>query len=501
MSRSRWAVTKTSTFVTAVVRSAERPKLRVRIERGRGQPLVAASWKICRPTVVAAGLIALSCWPAGAAARSAGGARGQFSHHRINEHRPGGGARAAAPARTTRQTNPGERSIGRVSRVLAPGAGMDGPRGSGTVRELQRRLSRAGFSPGPIDGRYGPRTEAAVERYQGDRGLPVDGIVGPQTLSALRAPAAVLYPGAGGEPGGSKLVRVLQRRLARAGERPGAIDGRYGGLTERAVRRFQAASGLPADGIAGPRTFARLRTLGTPGQESRPRPGRPRVRHRNPARPGATPGTPPQAARPSTGRPAAHPAGTSATGSLWPWLVGALALAVLGTGTLYLRRGRRGGQGGIPPSTAKSGQAISKINPAAYASNLGIELERHGDIPGAEAAYRRADAMGDANGAFNLGGLLADRGDLGGAEAAYRRADERGDPGGAANLGDLLERRGDIAGATDAYRRAQERGHTGAAAKLEAVLTSHNRTADPEAAYSGPTSADTQSSGRWPRPH
>jgi peptidoglycan hydrolase-like protein with peptidoglycan-binding domain len=35
--------------------------------------------------------------------------------------------------------------------------------------------------PGPIDGMFGPVTEAAVRAYQGDRGVPVDGIVGDLT--------------------------------------------------------------------------------------------------------------------------------------------------------------------------------------------------------------------------------------------------------------------------------------------------------------------------------
>jgi peptidoglycan hydrolase-like protein with peptidoglycan-binding domain len=35
--------------------------------------------------------------------------------------------------------------------------------------------------PGPIDGTFGPMTEAAVRAYQGDRGVPVDGIVGDLT--------------------------------------------------------------------------------------------------------------------------------------------------------------------------------------------------------------------------------------------------------------------------------------------------------------------------------
>ena len=35
--------------------------------------------------------------------------------------------------------------------------------------------------PGPIDGDFGASTEAAVRAYQGDRGVPVDGIVGDLT--------------------------------------------------------------------------------------------------------------------------------------------------------------------------------------------------------------------------------------------------------------------------------------------------------------------------------
>jgi peptidoglycan hydrolase-like protein with peptidoglycan-binding domain len=35
--------------------------------------------------------------------------------------------------------------------------------------------------PGTADGAFGPRTEAAVRAYQGEHGLPVDGIVGDRT--------------------------------------------------------------------------------------------------------------------------------------------------------------------------------------------------------------------------------------------------------------------------------------------------------------------------------
>ena len=56
------------------------------------------------------------------------------------------------------------------------------------VRGLQRRLLAQGYDLGEIDGRFGPKTEAAVKGFQGDFGLEVDGIVGPNTWDKLRSP-------------------------------------------------------------------------------------------------------------------------------------------------------------------------------------------------------------------------------------------------------------------------------------------------------------------------
>jgi peptidoglycan hydrolase-like protein with peptidoglycan-binding domain len=75
----------------------------------------------------------------------------------------------------------------RASSLLAPGAGFGQPQGEPRVRALQRTLRARGQRPGPVDGLYGPRTEAAVERFQREEGLAVDGIVGPRTRRALRA--------------------------------------------------------------------------------------------------------------------------------------------------------------------------------------------------------------------------------------------------------------------------------------------------------------------------
>ena len=52
------------------------------------------------------------------------------------------------------------------------------------VTALQRGLkkySTPATDPGPVDGDFGPKTEAAVKAYQQDRAVHVDGIVGDQT--------------------------------------------------------------------------------------------------------------------------------------------------------------------------------------------------------------------------------------------------------------------------------------------------------------------------------
>lgn len=68
------------------------------------------------------------------------------------------------------------------SRPLVPGtSGWD-------VAALQFLLAWHGFPSGTMDGAFGPRTEAALVRFQAWAGIPPIGVAGPQTLGALHAP-------------------------------------------------------------------------------------------------------------------------------------------------------------------------------------------------------------------------------------------------------------------------------------------------------------------------
>jgi len=53
------------------------------------------------------------------------------------------------------------------------------------VRRAQKRMSLVGYDVGGVDGSYGTRTEVAVKNLQQQRGLAVDGVVGPETWSII----------------------------------------------------------------------------------------------------------------------------------------------------------------------------------------------------------------------------------------------------------------------------------------------------------------------------
>ncbi|HUU61114.1 MAG TPA: peptidoglycan-binding protein, partial [Acidimicrobiia bacterium] len=149
---------------------------------------------------------------------------------------------------------------------------------SGTdVGALQRLLTELGFDPGPVDGAFGEATESAVSAFQTAHDLEADGVVGSGTRAALAEALEAVAPAAGGSasdgedsanaglgtrplrPGMSgEAVEALQGLLAGLGFDPGSIDGVFGEATAAAVRAFQTAHDLEADGVVGTQTRAAL---------------------------------------------------------------------------------------------------------------------------------------------------------------------------------------------------------------------------------------------------
>ena len=85
----------------------------------------------------------------------------------------------ATTASTPTQPTATPAPIGPPATTLKPGA-----KGA-EVKTLQRALASLGYSPGPVDGQYGPGTQKAVASFQKASRLTADGVLGPKTLAAL----------------------------------------------------------------------------------------------------------------------------------------------------------------------------------------------------------------------------------------------------------------------------------------------------------------------------
>jgi N-acetylmuramoyl-L-alanine amidase len=132
------------------------------------------------------------------------------------------------------------------------------------VEDVQARLRALGLVIGDEPGEFSDETVQAVRAFQQERGLLVDGVVGPDTWNELveatrRLGDRTLYltrPYMRGDD-----VLALQERLNALGFDAGRADGIFGPDTDQAVRAFQKEYGVAEDGMFGPRSHASLAGL------------------------------------------------------------------------------------------------------------------------------------------------------------------------------------------------------------------------------------------------
>jgi len=131
---------------------------------------------------------------------------------------------------------------------LGPGSRGD------AVKNVQRHLSAAGFSPKRWSGSFDERTEGAVKAFQRRAGLEASGRVDAQTWKALKksfilskkpaSPAQALWERSG-------AVKRTEKLLKQLGLNPGRVDGLFDKRTQAAVKRFEQRQHLAVDGVVG----------------------------------------------------------------------------------------------------------------------------------------------------------------------------------------------------------------------------------------------------------
>ncbi len=105
-------------------------------------------------------------------------------------------------------------------------------------RQVQLALAELGHDPGPADGQFGPRTDAAINAARRSLGLPAGNHVDQMLLDRLPDVSDQTTEA------DRTLAMEVQRTLKRAGCYTGPIDGDWGPGSISAVERFNQIKGL-----------------------------------------------------------------------------------------------------------------------------------------------------------------------------------------------------------------------------------------------------------------
>ncbi|MBZ9934970.1 peptidoglycan-binding protein [Mesorhizobium sp. BR1-1-16] len=199
----------------------------------------------------------------------------------------------AAPAPTQSQSQTQTHSAAAPAATIPP-LPTAAPDSVTLVTDTQRALAELKLYDGPIDGKIGPQTRAALSSFEMRIGLVPTGQPSPGLLVQLKkalprssaatpaeiAPPALIPTSAtsGGTPDvaasdptatgsidhaqSAARIRKVQTALNDIGYGPIRVDGKGGGDTEDAIRRFQLDNGLALTGEADDALMAKLVMIG-----------------------------------------------------------------------------------------------------------------------------------------------------------------------------------------------------------------------------------------------
>lgn len=181
---------------------------------------------------------------------------------------------------------PAETAPPRPTLAKAETGKADRPKAEGAARptneivaDIQRELSRRGFYDGVVDGRYGPRTDAAIRDFEQAAGLrpstePSEALLRHIARSQIKSrqsaavpqrptpPAALTRPDPIGEmltP--SKRVTAVQRALSEFGYGQINPSGIVDGETQAAIEKFERERKLPITGQLSHRIVRELAAI------------------------------------------------------------------------------------------------------------------------------------------------------------------------------------------------------------------------------------------------
>lgn len=135
------------------------------------------------------------------------------------------------------------------------------------VKEIQQMLADLNLYEGVVEGKMGPQTRKALQAFQEKYNIAATGRVDSRTWMELRKQTVALIKDGNGSAVRNKSKeerevsydpRKIQALLKETGFYEGAVDGKVGPLTIKAIQQFQRSKNFKETGAMNHKTWKEL---------------------------------------------------------------------------------------------------------------------------------------------------------------------------------------------------------------------------------------------------